>query len=66
MPPKVRYLIALLEENGFAYRRGKGSHRNYSHPQCSKIVTISGKPRDDAQQYQLKQVKEALDEVKSK
>ena len=66
MPPKVRHLISLLEENGFVHRRGKGSHENYSHSKCSKIVTISGKPGDDAQQYQIKQVKEAINEVKSK
>jgi predicted RNA binding protein YcfA (HicA-like mRNA interferase family) len=57
-------LIAELERNGFVNRGGKGSHRNYWHPYCSKIVTISGKSGNDAQQYQLKQVKEALQEVK--
>ncbi len=65
MPPKIKQLIYLLEQNGFSYRRGKGSHKNYSHPKCSKIVTMSGKPLEDAWQYQIKQVKEALDEVKS-
>jgi len=66
MPPKIRELIAELERNGFTNRGGKGSHRNYTHPLCSKIVTISGKEGNDAQKYQIKQVKEALDEVKSK
>jgi predicted RNA binding protein YcfA (HicA-like mRNA interferase family) len=66
MPPKIRELIAELERNGFTNRGGKGSHRNYFHPLCSKIVTISGKTGNDAQKYQIKQVKEAIDEVKSK
>ena len=66
MPPKIRELIAELERNGFINRGGKGSHRNYRHQLCSKIVTISGKAGNDAQKYQIKQVKEAVDEVKSK
>ncbi len=66
MPPKVKALIDELERNGFSERGGKGSHRNYSHPLCSKIVTISGKKGDDAQRYQINQVKNAINEVKSK
>jgi predicted RNA binding protein YcfA (HicA-like mRNA interferase family) len=66
MPPRVKELIAELERNGFKDRGGKGSHRNFYHPKCSKIVTISGKLRNDAQQYQIRQVKEAIREVKSK
>jgi predicted RNA binding protein YcfA (HicA-like mRNA interferase family) len=59
-------LIAELERYGFSHRGGKGSHRNFRHPRCSKIVTISGKAGNDAQKYQIKQVKEAIDEVKGK
>jgi predicted RNA binding protein YcfA (HicA-like mRNA interferase family) len=66
MPPKIRELIAELEKHGFVNRGGKGSHRNYYHPKCSRIVTISGKDGNDAQKYQLKQVRLALDEVKDK
>jgi len=66
MPPKIRELIAELERNGFVNRGGKGSHRNFEHFLSSKIVRISGKPGDDAKKYQLKQVKEALNEVKGK
>lgn len=66
MPPKIRELIAELERNGFVNRGGKGSHRNFEHRLSSKIVRISGKIGDDAKKYQLKQVKEALNEVKGK
>lgn len=66
MPPKVRELISELERNGFVNRGGKGDHRNYFHPLCSKIVTISGKTGSDAKKYQIKEVKEAIREVKSK
>ena len=64
MPPKIRELIPELKRNGFVNRGGKGSHRNYFHPRCSKIVTVSGKTGNDAQKYQIKQVKEALEEIK--
>ena len=66
MPPKIRDLIAQLERNDFTNRGGKGSHRNYHHPKCTKIVTISGKEGNDAQKYQIKQVKDALIEVKNR
>lgn len=64
MPPKVRELIAELELAGFRNRGGKGSHRNYAHPQLSKPITISGKLGDDAKQYQVRAVRSALAELK--
>ncbi|MGM0427914.1 MAG: type II toxin-antitoxin system HicA family toxin, partial [Thermodesulfobacteriota bacterium] len=60
MPPKIRNLIEELESAGFVNRGGKGSHRNFVHPNVSKPVTISGKPGDDALHYQLKAVKKAI------
>ena len=63
MPPKVRELIAQLEQAGFANRGGKGSHRNYVHPRLSKPVTISGKLGDDAKQYQIRAVDSAIAEL---
>ena len=64
MPPKVRELISMLENAGFQNRGGKGSHRNYVHPQVSQPVTISGKLGDDAKQYQVRVVKRALEELR--
>ncbi len=66
MPPKIRELIAELERNGFKNRGGKESHQNFRHSFCSKIVRLSGKTSDDAKEYQLKQVREALEELKEK
>ena len=63
MPPKVRELVAQLEQAGFANRGGKGSHRNYVHPGLSKPVTISGKLGDDAKQYQIRAVNSAIAEL---
>ena len=66
MLPKIRELIAELERNGFTNRGGKGSHRNFKHPNLPQPVRISGKTGDDAKSYQIRQVREALKEVKGK
>ena len=64
MPSKVRDLIAELESAGFVNRGGKGSHRNFVHPNAQKPVTISGKLGDDAKHYQVRAVRLALEESK--
>lgn len=64
MPPKVRELIAELEKAGLLDRGGKGSHRNFVHPNVQKQVTLSGKPGDDAKHYQIRAVRLALEELK--
>jgi predicted RNA binding protein YcfA (HicA-like mRNA interferase family) len=61
MPRKIRELIRDLEKAGFINRGGKGSHRNYEHPQGDR-VTISGKIGNDAKPYQEKEVKRAIEE----
>jgi predicted RNA binding protein YcfA (HicA-like mRNA interferase family) len=65
VPPKVRELIAELERAGFVDRGGKGSHRNFVHPNVAKPVTMSGAPGDDAQHYQERAVRRAIEESKS-
>ena len=62
MPRKIRQLIKELENAGFLSRGGKGSHRNLLHP-SGVVVTISGKPGDDAKPYQEKLVKQKIQEV---
>lgn len=64
MPRKIRELIKELKKAGFVNRGGKGSHRNYVHPKVTKPITISGKPGDDARNYQEKAVKIAIKESK--
>ncbi|WP_349256695.1 type II toxin-antitoxin system HicA family toxin [Geomonas sp.] len=64
MPPKVRELIDRLLQAGFIDRGGKGSHRNFTHARCSRPVTISGNPGDDAKPYQERQVKAAIEETR--
>jgi predicted RNA binding protein YcfA (HicA-like mRNA interferase family) len=64
VPPKIRELIAELERAGFVNRGGKGSHRNFVHPNVTKPVAVSGNPGDDARNYQLKAVRLAIRESK--
>ena len=40
-------LIADLEKAGFIKRGGKGSHRNFTNPDCPMPVTISGRTASD-------------------
>ena len=65
MPPKVRELIADLERAGFVDRGGKGSHRNFVHVKVAKPITISGKAGDDAQAYQIRAVRRAIEDSRS-
>ena len=65
MPPKIRELIALLEQNGFVNRGGKGSHRNYEHPSGLRL-TVSGKAGDEAKKYQEKLVKAYIRRIQGK
>ena len=65
MPPKVRELVSELERAGFVDRSGKGSHRNYVHPKVLKPVTLSGALGDDGKHYQIRAVKQAIEESES-
>ena len=65
MPPKVSELIARLERAGFQHRGGKGSHRNFVHPNVALPITISGNLSADAKRYQERLVQQAIRESKS-
>ncbi len=62
MPPKIRELIKQLESAGFVDRGGKGSHKNFKHPQGIR-VTISGRLGSEAHPYQERAVKKAIERV---
>ena len=64
MAKKIRELISDLEAAGFVDRGGRGDHRNFVHPNVAKIVTVAGKPRDDAKHYQENAVRAAIEESK--
>jgi len=64
MPRKVRQLKADLRRAGFVSdpKRGKGSHSVWLHPLASQNeVTLAGHDGDDAQPYQEREVRRALD-----
>ena len=47
MPPKVREIIRLLEENGWALVRQGGSHRQFKRPGSPVLVTVPGNLGDE-------------------
>ena len=65
MPRKIRELIADLEAAGFENRGGKGSHRNFTHLNAARTVTIAGQLGDDAKRYQERAVKAAIEESRT-
>jgi len=64
MPRKIRELIREIEMAGFLFRGGKGSHKNFIHP-SGVLLTLSGKPGDDAKPYQEKLIKRKLLEIQN-
>jgi predicted RNA binding protein YcfA (HicA-like mRNA interferase family) len=64
MPLKIKKLKAALLRAGFYSRSAKGSHTIWRHPSDPSIrVTLSGKDGDDAQPYQIDDVRDALRKV---
>ena len=64
MPVKIRKLKAALSKAGFYSRSAKGSHTLWRHPDFPTIrVILSGKDGDDAQHYQIDDVRDALRKV---
>ncbi len=63
MPLKIRQLKAALSKAGFYSRSAKGSHTVWRHPTFPEIrVALSGKDGEDAQRYQIEDVRDALRE----
>ncbi len=62
MPKTIRELIRSLEHAGFIDRGGKGSHRNFRHPN-GQTITISGNLGQDAKKYQERDVRNAINEA---
>lgn len=61
MPLKIRQLKADLKRAGFVSRSAKGSHTFWEHPQFPDLfITISGHDGDDAQKYQVRDVRKIL------
>ncbi|OFW27615.1 MAG: addiction module toxin, HicA family [Acidobacteria bacterium RIFCSPLOWO2_12_FULL_60_22] len=44
---KIRYVIDLIEADGWHFVGQEGSHRQYKHPTKKGRVTIAGHPSKD-------------------
>lgn len=67
MPPKIRELKSSLSKAGFNKRSGKGSHTVWKHSLLPEVeITLSGNDGDDADKYQIKQVRQALKHLEGK
>jgi len=64
VPPKLRELMAALEQAGYERHSGKGSHRKFVHPESKVKIVLSGPAGADAKRYQIRAVAQALEEVK--
>ncbi|MGH9807669.1 MAG: type II toxin-antitoxin system HicA family toxin [Terriglobia bacterium] len=51
-----------LPSAGFVDRGGKGSHRDFVHPNVKRPIKVSGQPGDDAKKYQIRAVRKAIEE----
>ncbi len=65
MPRKIRELKADLRRSGFDSRPGKGSHEVFGHPLVREAVSIAGGDGDDAKRYQEREVRAALEELRT-
>jgi predicted RNA binding protein YcfA (HicA-like mRNA interferase family) len=53
---KVRDVIRLIEEDGWAQVQMRGDHRQYKHPTKRGRVTVSGHPSDDVHPKTLQSI----------
>jgi len=44
---KVRDVLRLLKDDGWALVRTRGSHQQYKHPTKPGLVTVAGQPSDN-------------------
>ena len=63
MPRKIRALIKDLKKAGWVLDHLSGSHRVFKHPRLSSHVSLSGHDGDDAQHYQEKTMKAAVNDA---
>jgi len=47
MTKKVKYMVELIQADGWMLDRIRGSHRQFTHPTKPGTVTIAGKSSDD-------------------
>jgi len=58
---KIRDLNADLRKAGFTWRRAKGDHRYWEHPDVPAAkLSLDGRDGDDAKPYQVKEVRNVI------
>jgi predicted RNA binding protein YcfA (HicA-like mRNA interferase family) len=60
MPRKLRQLRADLRREGWAIARQRGSHQTWKHSLVSTPVILAGDDGDDADHYQERDVRKAI------
>jgi predicted RNA binding protein YcfA (HicA-like mRNA interferase family) len=66
MPRKLRELRDDLRRAGFVVDRQRGSHQMWKHPQQPGIsAVLAGQDSADAQPYQERQVRQALQTLRA-
>lgn len=53
---KISKVIKMLENDGWYIDRISGDHRQFKHPTKKGLVTVSGKPSDDAEPFILNSI----------
>lgn len=53
---KVKEIIKMLKEDGWEFKKQKGSHRQYTHPEKDGKVTVNGKSSDTLSQELLNSI----------
>jgi predicted RNA binding protein YcfA (HicA-like mRNA interferase family) len=67
MPPKIRKLKSDLRKAGFVERPAKGSHTAWSDAlDPTNHLLIAGHDGDDADKYQIRDVRNAIKRAKEK
>ncbi|MCG9893005.1 MAG: type II toxin-antitoxin system HicA family toxin [Thermosynechococcaceae cyanobacterium MS004] len=66
MVKSVRELKAMLLKAGFSEFSAKGSHTKWLHPLFLGRVILSGKDSNDAKPYQVREVMDAIKQIKDK
>jgi predicted RNA binding protein YcfA (HicA-like mRNA interferase family) len=64
-PRKIRQLISDLERAGFIHTSTHGSHRKFRNRAGSTVI-LSGQSGADAQHYQEKDVRRAIESTQDK
>lgn len=53
---KVREIIKMLEDDGWALQYTVGDHRQFKHPTRPGKVTVRGKPNENLSQFLLNSI----------